>query len=96
MMNQQGTWTLAPAYDLTYVRVKSGHQMSINNKNKNFIKDDLLVLGKGVDIKSHKILQMIEDVENSAGKFLQLAEEVDLPMDFADGIARNFHYFLKT
>ncbi len=96
MMNQQGVWTLAPAYDLTYVRVKNGHQMSINNKNKNFNKDDLLALGKGVDIKSHKILQMIEDVENSAGKFLQLSDEVDLPMDFAEGIAKNFHYLLKS
>lgn len=94
LMDQQGIWTLSPAYDLTYVRVKNGHQMSIHNKNQNFNKDDLISLGKSADIKSHKTMQIIEEVELSAKRFLEFAEEIALPMDFAQGIKRNFQFLL--
>lgn len=94
LMDQQGKWTLSPAYDLTYARVKNGHQMSIHNKNQNFNKDDLISLGKSVDIKPHKTLQIIEDVELSAKRFLDFAEEIALSMDFAQGIERNFQFLI--
>lgn len=96
LMDRQGLWTLSPAYDLNYVRIPngSGHQMSINNKNKNFTKEDLIGLGKGIDIKANKTLQIIEEVESSARKFLKFADEVNLDVDFSEGVERNFNWYL--
>jgi serine/threonine-protein kinase HipA len=94
LMNQQGIWTLAPAYDLNYVRVPNGHQMSLNNKNMGFTKEDIINLGKGMDIKAHKTHRIIEEVELSARKFLTYADEVSLPEDFAQGVMRNFNWYL--
>ena len=93
-MDQQGIWTLTPAYDLTYVRVASGHQMSLNKKNKEFNRDDIIKLGKSIDIKTNKTLQIIEEVESAAKKFLHYADEVSLSEDFAKGVMRNFKWFL--
>jgi hypothetical protein len=33
-------------------------------------------------------------VETSAKKFLRYAEEVSLPEDFAEGVMRNFNWYL--
>jgi len=54
LMNQKGSWCLAPAYDLNYVRVKNGHQMSLNGKNQKIIIDDLFMLASKNDIKKIK------------------------------------------
>lgn len=94
IMDQDGVWKLAPAYDLNYVRLPSGHQMSINKKNKGFSKEDIINLGRIVDIKPHKTLQIIKEVETSAKNFLQYADEVSLAEDFSAGVMRNFNWYL--
>lgn len=96
LMDQTGKWILAPAYDLTYVRIPdgSGHQMSINGKNLKFSKEDVIALGKHSDVKAAKVLQIISEVEEAAGKFFDYADEVDLPRDFAEGVERNFKRLL--
>ena len=71
IMNRAGYWSLAPAYDLCYSYSPSGkwtsqHQLSINGKRDNFVKDDLLQVAQKADVKNAKdiIQQTIYVVSN--------------------------------
>ena len=68
IMSKSGHWSLAPAYDLCYSYSPSGkwtsqHQLSLNGKRDNFVKDDLLQVAEKADVKNAKeIIQQIIDV----------------------------------
>lgn len=71
LMDKTGQWHLSPAYDVIYSYNPTGdwtnkHQMSINGKRDNFLKDDLLLVGNEMNIKSGKriIDEIIEVVSN--------------------------------
>jgi serine/threonine-protein kinase HipA len=71
IMDKTGNWSLAPAYDLCYAYSPSGkwtnlHQLSLNGKRDNFIKDDLLQVAQKADVKNAReiIQQIIEIVSN--------------------------------
>lgn len=56
IMDKQGKWQLAPAYDLTYSydpksKWVSQHNLSINGKTRDITKEDLLKVGKEMSIK---------------------------------------------
>jgi serine/threonine-protein kinase HipA len=68
LMDQSGQWHLSPAFDMIYAYNPSGdltrrHQMSINGKRDDFMKDDLLQVGKEMNIKSSlKIINEIIEI----------------------------------
>ncbi|AXT49628.1 type II toxin-antitoxin system HipA family toxin [Aquimarina sp. BL5] len=71
LMNKQGIWKLAPAYDITYSYNPTGiwtsmHQMSINGKRDDFRLSDLLEVGDKISYKNSKaeIQQILEVVNN--------------------------------
>lgn len=83
-MNQNGEWNFAPAYDLTYTynenyKRPTPHFLSINGKNNNFTKEDLLQVAKKYSIKNPKniILQIQEAFNgwNKLGKQLEMQSE---------------------
>lgn len=50
-MDRSGTWTLAPAYDLTFARGRgwtSQHQMRIQDKTTGIRRDDLLAVASSL------------------------------------------------
>lgn len=60
-MDKAGKWQLAPAYDLTYSydpnsQWVSQHNLSINGKTKNITKEDLLKVGKEMNVKKAKVI----------------------------------------
>ena len=65
LMDQSGQWRLSPAFDVIYAYNPTGdwtsrHQMSINGKRDDFSKDDLLQVGKEMNIKSR--LKIIDEI----------------------------------
>ncbi len=57
LMDRQGRWRLAPAYDVIYAYNPGGewtskHQMSINGKRDDITRADLLQVGKEISIKN--------------------------------------------
>jgi serine/threonine-protein kinase HipA len=71
LMDENGKWSLAPAYDVIYSYNPEGewtsrHQMSINGKRENFLKEDLSQVGKEMSIKSYNkiINEIVEVVSN--------------------------------
>jgi serine/threonine-protein kinase HipA len=70
LMNQDGTWRLAPAYDLSYAfnpanKWLAKHQMTINGKREDITHDDLLSVGKQMNIKkANEIIERVRSVIN--------------------------------
>lgn len=67
LMNKNGEWSLAPAYDITFSYRPdsmwvSAHQMLINGKADRIEKDDLLITAKRAGIKAGEAENIIEDV----------------------------------
>lgn len=77
-MDKKGAWSLSPAFDVTYsydpasVWVKQ-HNLSINGKTIDISKDDLLKVGKEMNIKHAKAL--IEDIQETVKKWPQYAKD---------------------
>ncbi len=80
LMNRRGEWRLSPAYDITYAWDPKGdwtsqHQMSINGKRKEFIRDDLLSLAGLAGIKPPQANEMINRVKDTVRNWDTYAEK---------------------
>lgn len=78
LMDENGKWKLSPAYDVTYAydprnKWMKAHQLSINGKNENINRKDLLAVAKEMNIK--KPVEIIEIVNTSVKKWKKFAEE---------------------
>jgi len=68
LMDKSGAWRLSPAYDVTYSHNPAGqwtnqHQMSVNGKRDNFVRDDFKVIGESIGINNvNDIIDQIIDV----------------------------------
>ncbi len=83
LMNRNGEWSLAPAYDMTFSfrpdsHWTSMHQMKINGKNKDLTIKDLMDSGKRMDISERKAKNIIELIIKVVSEWPQYAEKVDL------------------
>jgi len=77
LMNPNGVWSYAPAYDLTYpfdpyLPSLKFHKMTIDGKSKNISKNDLLQIAKSVRITNAN--EIIASICNSVLQFNTLAK----------------------
>ncbi len=84
LMNRNGKWRLAPAYDLTFAynpdnKWLSAHQMNINGKNKGITCDDLLRSGSKMDISTARCKRIMEEVNSATGRWPICAEKAGVP-----------------
>lgn len=92
LMDRNGRWSLAPAYDLCYSydptgRFTSHHQMYINGKNDDFTwKDFEEIASKWQILKFKEIVQEVTDAVCDWKKF---AKETDLDKGIADFVDKN-------
>ena len=92
LMNKEGRWQIAPAYDITYQYKDGGtwtnvHQSSINGKFDKFSKEDLLGLGKTFGIK--KANHILEEIIVAVGLWNKVAKELDIPTQTIEKINNN-------
>lgn len=78
LMDEQGEWSLAPAFDVTYAYRSSGewtahHQMTINGKNDNFTLDDLLKVAESIKVKNGK--EIIDEIQTVFSNFEDYMEK---------------------
>lgn len=98
IMDKTGNWSLAPAYDLCYSYSPSGfwtnkHQLSLNGKRDDFIKEDLLKVGYDMDIKNPKII--VEQIEQCVSNFSFYAKEAGVSAQFSQIIEKNIRKFVN-
>jgi len=92
LMDNSGGWKLSPAYDVTYAynpesRWTRRHQLSINGKRDEINKEDLLKVGKEMNIKKAK--DIIDNVKDVISNWNIYAKDCNIPKSQIDSIASN-------
>ncbi|MBU1822315.1 MAG: type II toxin-antitoxin system HipA family toxin [Bacteroidetes bacterium] len=76
LMDQQGTWSLAPAYDLTFSSGPMGQQsMLVAGEGQNPTTASLLSLAKHADLSTKDAQQIINEVKSALSQWPLLAKE---------------------
>lgn len=92
LMDEKGTWSLSPAYDLGYSYNPRGswtskHQMSVNGKFDDITRDDLLECAARNSIGEAQ--DIIEDVCRAAALWPSIARDCGVPEDKIEKIKIN-------
>lgn len=83
IMDRTGSWSLSPAYDVTFSYNPSNkwlraHQMTVNGKTTGIGLPDLLEAGDKMGIRSHRCKDIIREVGSSVARFSDFAEQVGI------------------
>jgi len=83
LMDKQGTWTLAPAFDVTFSYQPSGdwthaHQMTLQGKRDGFTLEDFKAAGKAVGLVRGRAERIVREVQEVVAMWTQYAEQVGL------------------
>ena len=91
LMDRNGEWTLAPAYDECYAYNPDGawtgrHQMSVNGKRIGITDDDLVAAGAFANLKATKAKKVIGEVREAVSRWTDFAAEAEVKEEFAEKI----------
>jgi serine/threonine-protein kinase HipA len=94
LMDRQGTWSLAPAYDVIWAwrpgnRWLESHQMSINGKRDGFAVADLRAVARVAGLKRGRAEAILAEVSDVVAGWLAIAAEVGVDEQMAEQIARS-------
>ena len=89
VMHESGNWQLSPAYDVCHAyrpgsEWVSQHALSINGKRKNNTREDLLTVGKRMNIKNTE--EIIDKVSSVVSKWSDYATAVNVDDQLRDAI----------
>ena len=91
IMDENGIWTLSPAYDITYANgagYTKNHQLSLLGKTNDFNRDDLLKIAKMHSIKTKDADEIIDQIIDKFSEFKARALELGMDKKFVDEIDR--------
>jgi serine/threonine-protein kinase HipA len=96
LMDKEGKWSLSPAYDVTYAydpqnKWMKAHQLSVNGKNDDIVREDVLFLAKEMNIKKAKTI--IEEMNAVVRKWKKFAKIAEVPTKQVLAIGKT-HYSL--
>jgi serine/threonine-protein kinase HipA len=91
LMNKQGQWALAPAFDVTYSYNPAGtwtasHQMTLNGKRDEFTLGDFEACAKGALMKRGRASTIIDEVQAAVRLWPKFAAEAKLTDEWRDKI----------
>ena len=93
LMDKEGSWTLSPAFDLTYSFNPSGdwtatHQMTVNGKRDGFTIEDFEVFAKSSLMKRGRAGAIVEEVLAAVSRWPEFAAEARLAEKWWEKIRR--------
>ncbi|NJL19440.1 MAG: type II toxin-antitoxin system HipA family toxin [Bdellovibrionaceae bacterium] len=93
LMNRQGEWSIAPAYDVTYSYNPSGswtatHQMTLNGKRDDFALHDYEACAKAALMKRGRAATILEEVQVAVRRWPEFAAEARLADEWRDKIQK--------
>ena len=93
LMNRQGEWSLAPAFDVTYSFNPTGlwtatHQMTLNGKRDGFVHEDFAACAKAAVMKRGRAATIIEEVRAAVQCWPDFAAEARLADDWREKIQK--------
>jgi serine/threonine-protein kinase HipA len=101
LMDRQGAWSLAPAYDVTWAWKPGNpwldsHQMSINAKRDNFAVADLREVARLGGLKQGRAEAVLAEVGDAVSGWLEIAAEAGVGEAMAEQIARSHRLALPA
>lgn len=91
LMDEAGTWSLAPAYDLTYARGRGytrAHQLTLGGKREGITREDLRRLGGEMGIR-HDGAHALARVSDALGTWEAEARAAGVPREHVARIAKD-------
>jgi serine/threonine-protein kinase HipA len=92
LMDEKGTWSLSPAYDITYANgtgYTKNHQLSLRGKTNDFTKKDLLEIAKLHSLKENIVKEIIEQTIEVFSTFRSRAKELEINEESIGKIEKN-------
>jgi serine/threonine-protein kinase HipA len=91
MMKKSGDWSMSPAYDICHAYRPgsdwvSQHALSLNGKRKGFKREDLLEVGKKMNIKN--AVDIITEVADACLKWYDYADAANVDVKLRDSIQK--------
>jgi serine/threonine-protein kinase HipA len=91
LMDKTGTWSLSPAFDMTYSFNPAGawtasHQMTMNGKRDNFTREDFKVCAKNAAMKRGRAEAIVNEILETVSRWRDYADEVGVPGTWRDQI----------
>jgi serine/threonine-protein kinase HipA len=92
LMDRTGTWSLAPAYDVTWAWKPGNpwldsHQMSLNGKRDGFAVADLRAVARLAGLKRGRAETILGEVSEAVAGWLEIAERIGIDERIAHQIA---------
>ena len=99
LMDTGGSWSLAPAYDLTYGydpdnRWMAQHQMSVNGKFDGFVREDLVALADTASLSKGIAAEIVEQVGQAVSRWEEFAAQAGAPEAYVQQIRTNQRLYL--
>lgn len=93
LMDRSGTWSLSPAFDMTYSYNPSGdwtssHQMSMNGKRDDFDMEDFKACAKNASMKRGRAEDIVKQVCDAVLKWKDFAKDAGVPDDISSAITK--------
>lgn len=91
MMDKAGSWSLSPAYDMTYSYDPQNiwmkyHQMTMNGKQNNFGLDDFEQCAKTTNLRHNQAKQIIQEIDAVISNWRDYADEAKVDPEQRDQI----------
>ncbi len=91
LMDKQGRWSLAPAFDMTYSYNPSGdwtasHQMTLNGKRDDFVLADFEAAARGASLARGRASVIVDEVRDIVSRWPDYARDADVPADWRERI----------
>ena len=101
LMDRAGTWSLAPAFDMTYAyrpssRWTSHHQMSMNAKRGDFTLTDFEAAGRTAALPRGRARRILQDVTNTVSRWNTYAEAANVAEHLQAAITPTLHLHLPA
>jgi len=92
LMDRDGRWRLAPAFDVTYAwepghRWVGSHQMSVNGKREGFVFDDLAAVARGASMARGRAREIVAEVTAAVARWREFATAAGVREADAERIA---------
>ena len=99
LMDRDGAWSLAPAYDLTWAFKRGNpwldsHQMLVNGKRDGFSVADLRAVADVAGLPRGRAERILADVTDVVARWPEVAEEVGVDEQLAEQIAGSHRLML--
>jgi serine/threonine-protein kinase HipA len=95
LMDQQGRWSLSPAFDVSYSYSPGGtwtatHQMTLNSKRDGFAMSDFKACARTALIKRGRAEAIIEEVRGAVARWPEFAATAGVSGEWAERIRQSY------